>query len=307
MPNHEEQMERRLQQALEQVKPDEAAKDRMYLEIMRRAASQKTVKKRPWYLRWQTSAGICTAALVCVVVAVASLHGRMPQGGTEQLQVVTPETVTTAAVSEEDSSGIVSEDQTELRTEPITTAQSDTETMQTQTADTGAAYAETEPAEVQEANQPAVTGQAPGQVHRQTTTAPAAVTTATQTEASAAETTAKSGETTAANQEPSADPAETTAPTDNNNDMPEIHTDIPIRQNIYLYYKLTWDGVRYDTQYVQTTGKGLEYLGYGVTSGAETDGTYTVLIYAMEGVDPAQQLAVQYAGEDAYYIFTVAQ
>lgn len=306
MPNHEEQMERRLQQALEQVKPDEAAKDRMYLEIMRRAASQETVKKRPWYLRWQTSAGICTAALVCVVVAAASLHGRMPQGGTEQLQVVTPETVTTAAVSEEATTGTALEDQTELRTEAVTAAHSDTEAVQTQTAASGAAYAETESAAVLEGNQTAVTGQVPGQVHRQTTTVPAAVTTAAQTEVPAAETTAKSGVTTAPGQELSTDPAATTAPTESN-DMPETHTDIPIRQNIYLYYKLTWDGVRYDTQYAETAGKGLEYLGYGVTSGAETDGTYTVLIYAMEGVDPAQQLAVQYAGEDAYYIFTAAQ
>ncbi|MGN1404080.1 MAG: hypothetical protein ACI4XB_07155, partial [Ruminococcus sp.] len=273
MPNHEEQMERRLQQALEQVKPDEAAKDRMYLEIMRRAASQETVKKRPWYLRWQTSAGICTAALACVVVAAASLHGRMPQGGTEQLQVVTPETVTTGAVSEEAASGTVSGEQTEFRTETVTAVQSDTEAVQTQAEASDAAYAETESAAVPKADQPAVTGQAPGQVQRQTTTAaPAAVTTAVQTEAPAAETTAKSGETTASEQETSAAPAVTTAQTDSD-DLQETHTDIPIRQNIYLYYKLTWDGVRYDTQYVQTTGKGLEYLGYGVTSGAETDGT----------------------------------
>lgn len=298
MPNHEEQMERRLLQALEQIKPDEAAKDRMYLEIMRRAASQETVKKRPWYLRWQTSAGVCTAALACVVVAAASLHGRMPQGGTEQLQVVTPETVTTAAVFEETVS-TASEDQMEHQTETVTVVQSDTEAAQTKTAASGATDVVTESVTVQEENQAAVTGQVPGQVHRQTTTACAAVTTA-------AETTAKSGGTIASAQDPPTDPVETTALT-NNTGMPETHTDIPIRQNIYLYYKLTWNGIRYDTQYAETTGKELEYLGYGVTSGAEADGTYTVLIYAMEGIDPTQQLAIQYAGEDAYYIFTVAQ
>lgn len=302
MPNHEEQMERRLRQALEQVKPDEEAKDRMYLEIMRRAASQKTVKKRPWYLHWQTSAGICTAALICVVVAAASLHGRMPQGGTEQLRVVTPETVTTETVSGETASGTTPEAQTEHRTETVTAVHSETEAVQTQTAASGAAYTETEPAAVQKKSQPAVTGQ----VYGQTTAASAAVTTAAQTDLPPAKTTVKPGETNASEQETSADPAVTTAPTGSDS-APETHTDIPIRQNIYLYYKLCWEGVRYDTQYVQTAGKGLEYLGYGVTSGAETDGTYTVLIYAMEGIDPAQQLAVQYAGEDVYYIFTVAQ
>lgn len=301
MRNHEEQMERRLQQVLEQIRPDEAAKDRMYLEIMRRAASQKTVKKRPWYLRWQTSAGICTAALACVVIAVASFHGRMPQNGTEQLQVVTPKT-TTEAVSEKEPALTQSEYESASRLKTVTTAVFVMETVQTQIISSGTGNEGTEPSvEELEELQPAVTGQESEQQHRQTV----AVTAPAKANVPTVQTTVKPSETTVPVQTPSTDEAETTAPADNN--ISGGSTDVPIRQNIYLYYKLTWGGVHYDTQYAEASGKGLEYLGYGVTSGADTDGTYTVLIYAMEGIDSTQQLAVQYAGEDTYYIFTNAQ
>ena len=59
----DEKLERRLHQVMEQIQPDEDAKDRMYLEIMRRASVAETppAKPKPWYLRWQTSAGACTA------------------------------------------------------------------------------------------------------------------------------------------------------------------------------------------------------------------------------------------------------
>ena len=54
----DEKLERRLHQVMEQIQPDEDAKDRMYLEIMRRASVAETppAKAKPWYLRWQTSA-----------------------------------------------------------------------------------------------------------------------------------------------------------------------------------------------------------------------------------------------------------
>ena len=60
----DEKLERRLHQVMERIQPDEDAKDRMYLEIMRRASVAETppAKPKPWYLRWQTSAGACTAA-----------------------------------------------------------------------------------------------------------------------------------------------------------------------------------------------------------------------------------------------------
>lgn len=81
---------------------------------------------------------------------------------------------------------------------------------------------------------------------------------------------------------------------------------VPIRQNIYLYYKLIWRNNPYDTNYDEVPGGVLDnYLGYGVTQGSDVDDTYTVLIYSITGVDPRQQVAVQYVGEEKYYVFTI--
>lgn len=119
MRNQEDEMLKKcLRQTMEQIQPDEETKKRMYLEIMRRASAAENAKtaaqkKRPWYLRWQTSTGICTAALLCVVIAAASIHSKMPDG-TNQLEVVLPAAVTTAAEPEE---------RPDTETEPAATAE----------------------------------------------------------------------------------------------------------------------------------------------------------------------------------------
>ena len=117
----DEKLERRLHQVMEQIQPDEDAKDRMYLEIMRRASVAETppAKPKPWYLRWQTSAGACTAALLCVVVVAAAVHGRMPQGGTGQLDIVSPTVTTQASELPADTE---QPDETETRPQTETTA-----------------------------------------------------------------------------------------------------------------------------------------------------------------------------------------
>lgn len=43
----DEKLERRLHQVMEQIQPDEDAKDRMYLEIMRRASVAETPPAKP--------------------------------------------------------------------------------------------------------------------------------------------------------------------------------------------------------------------------------------------------------------------
>ena len=105
-----------IQDAAEPLAPTEAAKDRMYAEIMRRAAEKqasKHQKRRPWYQRWQTSAG--AVALACVVLAFSALHGRLPQNGAGQLEVVPEQTTVTEAV------GIM---ETETKTQPQESAAS---------------------------------------------------------------------------------------------------------------------------------------------------------------------------------------
>lgn len=286
----DEKLERRLHQVMEQIQPDEDAKDRMYLEIMRRASVAETppAKPKPWYLRWQTSAGACTAALLCVVVVAAAVHGRMPQGGTGQLDIVSPTVTTQASELPADTE---QPDETETRPQTETTAAETGVTVHSAEITAGtavgnasaAAESSTVPAEdeivspeitvpqkpQQQETQPVVTTAAPQTKPVQTTAAPETVTEPPATTASSVET-------------------------------------VPIRQNIYLYYKLTWEGNPYDTDYMEVSSSSLDqYLGYGVTRGNDVEDTYTVLIYSIVGVDPVQQVAVQYAGEEKYYVFTI--
>lgn len=288
----DEKLERRLHQVMERIQPDEDAKDRMYLEIMRRASVAETppAKPKPWYLRWQTSAGACTAALLCVVVVAAAVHGRMPQGGTGQLDIVSP-TVTTQASELPADTEQPDETETRPQTETGVTVHSAEITAGTAAGNASAvAESSTVPAEDEIVSPEITVPQKPQQQETQ----PVVTTAAPQTTAAA--TTVPKAETTAAPETVTEPPATTAS---------SVET-VPIRQNIYLYYKLTWEGNPYDTDYMEVSSSSLDqYLGYGVTRGNDVEDTYTVLIYSIVGVDPVQQVAVQYAGKEKYYVFTI--
>lgn len=288
----DEKLERRLHQVMERIQPDEDAKDRMYLEIMRRASVAETppAKPKPWYLRWQTSAGACTAALLCVVVVAAAVHGRMPQGGTGQLDIVSP-TVTTQASELPADTEQPDETETRPQTETGVTVHSAEITAGTAAGNASAvAESSTVPAEDEIVSPEITVPQKPQQQETQ----PVVTTAAPQTTAAA--TTVPKAETTAAPETVTEPPATTAS---------SVET-VPIQQNIYLYYKLTWEGNPYDTDYMEVSSSSLDqYLGYGVTRGNDVEDTYTVLIYSIVGVDPVQQVAVQYAGEEKYYVFTI--
>ena len=288
----DEKLERRLHQVMERIQPDEDAKYRMYLEIMRRASVAETppAKPKPWYLRWQTSAGACTAALLCVVVVAAAVHGRMPQGGTGQLDIVSP-TVTTQASELPADTEQPDETETRPQTETGVTVHSAEITAGTAAGNASAvAESSTVPAEDEIVSPEITVPQKPQQQETQ----PVVTTAAPQTTAAA--TTVPKAETTAAPETVTEPPATTAS---------SVET-VPIRQNIYLYYKLTWEGNPYDTDYMEVSSSSLDqYLGYGVTRGNDVEDTYTVLIYSIVGVDPVQQVAVQYAGEEKYYVFTI--
>ena len=288
----DEKLERRLHQVMERIQPDEDAKDRMYLEIMRRASVAETppAKPKPWYLRWQTSAGACTAALLCVVVVAAAVHGRMPQGGTGQLDIVSP-TVTTQASELPADTEQPDETETRPQTETGVTVHSAEITAGTAAGNASAvAESSTVPAEDEIVSPEITVPQKPQQQETQ----PVVTTAAPQTTAAA--TTVPKAETTAAPETVTEPPATTAS---------SVET-VPIRQNIYLYYKLTWEGNPYDTDYMEVSSSSLDQsLGYGVTRGNDVEDTYTVLIYSIVGVDPVQQVAVQYAGEEKYYVFTI--
>ena len=286
MRNQEDEMLKKcLRQTMEQIQPDEETKKRMYLEIMRRASAAENAKtaaqkKRPWYLRWQTSTGICTAALLCVVIAAASIHSKMPDG-TNQLEVVLPAAVTTAAEPEE---------RPDTETEPAATAETTLPETASDAAVQSGVNTETktiaeEPGDIPEVIEEPADNTAPQTTGKHNTPA---VTTAVPQTSKPAETTRAAETSKKADIVTTAAPVVTTLPETSKEQETET---VPIRQNIYLYYKLIW--------------RNNNYLGYGVTQGSDVDDTYTVLIYSITGVDPRQQVAVQYVGEEKYYVFTI--
>lgn len=304
-----EKERRCIQQALSHLSPDEDAKDRMYYAVLQRA-SQQPVKKKAWYLRWQTSAGVCAAAMACVVVMLAAVHGRMPQNGSEQLPIVQLQTMATT-ISDSSSGTLPLQTTGGVDSQPKKTttisrtvqenADSETETR----AASEECQTEMQLSATEAPMQAVQVTSKEGESHHAAT-----VTEPKETQVSQTQPTAKKTEPTvmvttagtATRTEPSEiQPSVTTAALSSEEDPSE---EPPIQQNIYLYHKLTWNDVYYDTQYVETASRGLIYLGSAVTCGESVDDTYVVLVYAISGTDPTQRLAVQYAGKDAYYIFT---
>lgn len=269
MRNQEEDR-RRIQQALQHLSPDEAAKDRMYAQILKHAAdAERKEARRPWYRRWQTaSAGICTVALACAVVMMAAVHSRMPQNGTDQLVVLQPTTETAVVTA-------LPEQPPETQTQPfITTTSANT------------------------AEDAVQTGAVTTAVQTETAQTTVKKTTAAETQTKPVRTTTAVTKATTAQTQPT-EPAQTTVTTKSS------QSNISIRQNIYLYHILVWQGISYDTQYTEISSRELdEYLGNGITNGEDVDDTYVVLIYSVKGADGAQQLAIQYAGTNQYYLFT---
>ena len=181
-------------------------------------------------------------------------------------------------------------DETETRPQTETTAAETGVTVHFAGNAGAAAESSTVPAEDEIVSPEITVPQKPQQQETQ----PVVTTAAPQTTAAA--TTVPKAETTAAPETVTEPPATTAS---------SVET-VPIRQNIYLYYKLTWEGNPYDTDYMEVSSSSLDqYLGYGVTRGNDVEDTYTVLIYSIVGVDPVQQVAVQYAGEEKYYVFTI--
>ena len=291
MRNQEEDR-RRIQQALQHLSPDEAAKDRMYAQILKHAAdAERKEARRPWYRRWQTaSAGICTVALACAVVMMAAVHSRMPQNGTDQLVVLQPTTETAVVTA-------LPEQQPFITTTSANTAEKPQESRASQPAEHQTA--ETACAAVTDAAEDAVqTGAVTTAVQTETAQTTVKKTTAAETQTKPVRTTTAVTKATTAQTQPT-EPAQTTVTTKSS------QSNISIRQNIYLYHILVWQGISYDTQYTEISSRELdEYLGNGITNGEDVDDTYVVLIYSVKGADGAQQLAIQYAGTNQYYLFT---
>lgn len=246
-------------------------------------------------------------ALACVVLAFSALHGRLPQNGAVQLEVVPEQTTVTEAVGiMETETKTQSQESAASVPQKETTAVSETAAVSKETQTTAASAVtevpslpEEEPEESWRETQPAVVPTTPETVQTQpavTRPASAATTAAPVSQTTAApETRQPETQTTAA--------ATTTAPSFTHRPLPS-----PTMENIRYYYRLMWDGMPYDTEYETISSEQIvSYLGVGVTSGPDVGDTFTVLVYEIESEGETAQLAVQYAGMDEYYLFTAMQ
>ncbi len=287
--------DQKIRQALDNIVPDEVTKDRMYLEILRKASlSEAKPVKKPWYLRWQTSAGVCSAACICAVIAIAALHHQIPAEIEGELPVVTQPAVTTVSEAEivPLKTTAASQVTTQLHASVTETAAVTTE----QTAVCGLTAEQTDTA-VQTAVKTSV------QTAAANLQKPVVTTAATGTAKKPEQTTAATKATNPAQQEEITTIAATvpqqTTQAVTTTTTPNVH----IYQNIRLYPDLIYQDISYKTDYVSISGQDLTYIGPGLTYGPDVENTHTVLIYSMEGTDTAQQLAVQYVGETTYYLF----
>ncbi len=316
MQNHDPLFDE-IHHALDAIQPTEEAKDRIYRRVFEHQAIAESERpaKKPWYLRWQTSA-IGTAALACVVVLTVLIHGYLPSDETAQLEVVpqqttisaesnlSAETTTTAATAE-----FAAVQVTSVTSEITTSDKSDNET--TSTDETAQAEAQTTCTETQAQTQgqtqtaPAQTTAPPRQTTaaRHSTTAIQQTTTQATTTAHTTQTTAPAIVTTQAKTTTTQTVTTTTAESETTE---TTVSGLPIRQSIFAYNRLSWNGVLYETAYDTVNSRDIDtYLGAAVTEGESVSDTYTVLVYTIQGESEGETLAVQYAGMNAYYIFTI--
>lgn len=288
-------MQKKIQEALEKIQPTEEAKDHMYLEIMRRSAlediaKREKIQKKPWYLRWQTSA-IGTAALAFAIIFTAAIYTRIPQNGDEQVAVIDSENIQTTIVTDETDIPATTTDtdvndenawQGQTATTAVTSENSAIETETTTVTRTvysnGDNSSENSDSFTTTASTnitAAVVAQTTTQT-KTTTVTIAKTTTKKTTKATTAITTRTTTQTTrfTSVQTTDTDAKQTESTTTT------TQASLTLRQSIFLYYELNWNGVWYDTQYITISSLDISnYLGPAVTEGADVDDTYTVLVY----------------------------
>lgn len=293
--NHDE-----IKRAWDRLTPDEETKERMLSAILEKSAAmeQETSAKpvgTPWYVRLRIPMGVSAAAMACAVIVTLAvgnpllvnngssrqeLLGTQPVSGMHTTEpVVSAYTGTCAADTE---AAWASET---MQTTSHTTAETDfTETSLDIFLKEGGTVLETSAFQKPMVSAAVTTPTEMPAASSDTTAAPATTWTTvtemteiqtTQTE-TAAETTANSNETS----------------------PPSLYG------NLYDFNHVSWSGLSYDTAYETVSYEELEnFLGSGVAVGDTVDGSYTILLYEIHGMPVERGLAVQYAGQNAYYLF----
>ncbi len=281
----------------ERLSPDEAAKKRMQERLLQAAAAQSAPKKqKPWLTIWKRPLQVGTFAAVCAALAILVQQQGLLEVRQQQqtmLESAAEQTTQTTTAAQEQQAASNPTAESSKQTQPAS--------MHTQAAAStvglvgGSGTTQTEgrtESSRQQTELPIHTGIASAPASSGTTavappiqTAPPVVSTV-----APAATTVQPQET----QQETVCTTKTTTPVWN--------------KDIHDFNRLHFQGTEYVTQYEEVPmGDIVSYLGSSVAMDAQSQEWYTVVIYAVKEKDAAQYLAVQYAGQDTYYLFETVE
>ncbi len=271
-----------IKRAFEEITLGDEPRERMLKEIMAQSTAmrQDASAKRetiPWYVRFKAPMGFCGAAMACALMfTIAVSNPAVVSNNNDRQQIVAtqPVTITTTAPAVKTASSGSSK--TEFAAVQTTASSRTTEavskTITVTEATTTVSTAET-----------VISPTVKPVVSSLTTTGASAelITTATVTEVT------------------------TQAVSSTATEVTTIGTTFPsLYGNYFDFNNVTWAGRSYATDYVETDYAVLaDCIGSGVATGDKAMGSYTILLYRLEGVPVENGFAVQYAGQTAYYIF----
>lgn len=289
-----------IKKAWERLTPDEQAKERMLQGIMAKSAAMEAQEEAsaepraiPWYVRLRVPMGVSAAAMACVmVVTLAVGNPLLVNNGSSRQELLGTQPVsgmhTTAPVASADDAeaGAAGTDVTNapgpVQTTFTTMSSALTETSldnflnETPAVTTAVSQtpsvSEVVTSPTEAVSEPSITTAA----SVTTLTGGTEVQTTVQTEATVTATTVMATVT----------------------QLPSLYGDM------YDFNHVTWAGLSYDTVYETVPYSRLtNHLGSGVAVGDAVNGSYTILLYEIEGVPVERGFAVQYAGQREYYYF----
>lgn len=299
--NHEE-----IKKAWECLTPDEQTKERMLQAILEKSAAMEQEESAkpnaiPWYVRLRVPMGISAAAMACaMIVTLAVDHPLLVNNGSSRQELLETMPVSGMHTTEPDVSAEAEQKpvtaETEMTQTEVSVQTTKPTTMQSVSSTTASLnnFLKSSTAATE-----AVT--APTPIVSAVVTSPTEVTVLSSITTEAPVTTlAEVEETTAVSEKTTETTAvlTTTTTTVTTTALPSLYGDM------YDFNHVTWSGINYMTDYVTVPLSDLvNYLGSGVAVGDTVSGSYTILLYEIDGMPIEKGFAVHYAGQDAFYLF----
>lgn len=287
-----------IKKAYDRLTPDEETKERMLRAIIAKSAEMEHEASAkpvivPWYVRLRVPMGISAAAMACAMVfTLASNNPELVQNGASRQGMLETKPASTTMIAENEEPAVTT----------VRPAETTAEAVQTAITVSTAAQTPTTTAAVENLLNTSSTGVITTAAPKPVTSE--AVTTHASTEAVTTTETAESVTTTAelayTTEIITSTASETTALTTTltTKGTPAVYG------NYHDYNHVIWNDMTYATVYESVPYEMLnESMGSGVAIGESIGGAYTILLYSIDGMTIEQGFAVQYAGQEKYYLF----